>query len=75
MADLHRDVQAATRELLTAVMEEAWLEAQNLDALRANPEATHAAMVLRIVEAADQGERDMAVLKKLALEVARARST
>ena len=53
-------------------MEEAWLEAQDSDALRANPEATHAGMVLRIVQAANQGERDMEVLKKLALEVARA---
>ena len=66
-------VESATRELLTGVMDEAWREAEALNALRVDPEDTHAAMVLRIVEAADQGERDPAVLKKLALEVARAR--
>ena len=62
-----------TRDLLTGVMDEAWREEESLKDLRLNPEATHAAMVLRIVEAVDQGERDPAQLKKLALEVARGR--
>ncbi len=54
-------------------MEEAWDEAHQLNVLSANPVAQHAAMVLRIVEAAEQGERDPTKLKKLALEVPRAR--
>jgi hypothetical protein len=66
-------VDSATRDLLTGVMDEAWREAEDLNALEVNPEATHAAMLLHIVEALDQGERDPAQLKKLALEVARAR--
>jgi hypothetical protein len=70
---MYPGVDSETRDLLTGVMDEAWREAEALNALEVNPEATHAAMVLRIVEAADQGERDPAQLKKLALAVARAR--
>jgi hypothetical protein len=72
-ARLYPGVDSATRDLLTGVMDEAWREAEDLNALEVNPQATHAAMVLHIVEAVDQGERDPAQLKKLALEVARAR--
>ena len=73
VARLHPDVDPATRDLLTQVMDEVWREAGDLHASSLNPEDIHAAMVLRIDEAVDQGERDPAQLKKLALEVARAR--
>jgi hypothetical protein len=72
-ARLYPGVDSATRDLLTGVMDEAWREAESLKDLRLNPEDIHAAMVLRLDEAVDQGERDPAQLKKLALEVARAR--
>jgi hypothetical protein len=53
-------------------MEEAWREAGDLHALDVTPEDAHAAMVLRIVEAVNEGERDPTLLKKLALNALRA---
>ncbi|HEX9881092.1 MAG TPA: hypothetical protein VGA65_01150 [Hyphomicrobium sp.] len=53
--------------LMTRVIEEAWGEACALLAPSANLEAIHAAMVHRIMHAVNEGERDPARLRAVAL--------
>ena len=71
MRFLRRYCDPATVDLMTRVMEEAWREAGDLHALNVTPEDAHAAMVLRIVVAVNEGERDPTLLKKLALNALR----
>jgi hypothetical protein len=73
MTCFYRGIDPATSVFLTGIMEDAWSEADGLAALRLDPVGTHAAMVCGIVEAVDQGDRDPARLKNLALEIARGR--
>lgn len=73
MTCFYRGIDPATSDFLTGIMEDAWSEADGLAALRLDPVGTHAAMVRAIVEAVDQGDRDPARLKNLALEIARCR--
>jgi hypothetical protein len=71
MTCFHRGIDPARSNFLTEIIEDAWSDAHGLPALGLDPVGTHGAMVRGIVEAVDQGERDPARLRSLALDIAR----